>query len=61
MGNEPRVMDPAWDVVLAISALAEDLERKGLTAAFGLDEHEQLQPVAADTPDAAIFWSPDSG
>ena len=61
MGNEPQVMDPAWDVVLAISALAEDLERKGLTAAFGLDEHAQLQPVAADTPDAAIVWSPDSG
>jgi diaminohydroxyphosphoribosylaminopyrimidine deaminase / 5-amino-6-(5-phosphoribosylamino)uracil reductase len=61
MGAERLVMDPAWDVVLAISALAEDLEQQGRTAAFGLDEHAQVRPVATDNPDAAIVWSPDSG
>ena len=57
---ERLVTDPAWDIVLAASALTEELERKGCTAAFGLDEQGRLRPLAADGPDAVIVWSQES-
>jgi diaminohydroxyphosphoribosylaminopyrimidine deaminase / 5-amino-6-(5-phosphoribosylamino)uracil reductase len=56
------VTDPVWDMVLAASALTEELEREGLTAAFGLDDGRgQLVPMAVESPGAAIAWSPETG
>jgi diaminohydroxyphosphoribosylaminopyrimidine deaminase / 5-amino-6-(5-phosphoribosylamino)uracil reductase len=57
---ERPVTDPAWDIVLAASALAEELEQQSRAAAFGLDEHGRLQPLAVDGPDSVIVWSRES-
>lgn len=53
--------DPAWDIVLTASALAEELERRGQPAAFGLDGEARLRPLGFDEPNAVITWVPGSG
>lgn len=58
---ERLVIDPAWDIVLAAGALAEELQGHGRSAAFGIDPHGGLQPLGADGPDAAIVWSQETG
>jgi riboflavin-specific deaminase-like protein len=61
MDSERPVLDPAWDLVLAVSALAEALERQERIAAFGVDTPARLRPLPVDAGDAAIVWSPDAG
>ena len=53
--------DPAWDIILAASALVDDLERRGQTEVFGLDGPGRLRPVSADAADAVLVWSPQCG
>jgi riboflavin-specific deaminase-like protein len=55
------VTDPAWDIVLAASALTEELERQGRPAGFGLTGGARLEPLDGDREDAALVWKPGSG
>ncbi len=60
-GAERPLWDHAWDIVLAASALAEELEEQGVTAAFQRDDQGWLRPVPVDASDAVITWSPEAG
>ncbi len=52
--------DPAWDLVLAASALAEGLEREGRVAWFAPGAEGRLD--ATSTADAAVLeWQPGQG
>jgi riboflavin-specific deaminase-like protein len=53
--------DIAWAGVQAAARDAERLERAGAAAAFAIDAHGSLQPIADNDPNAAIRWRPGSG
>lgn len=57
--------DPAWDIVLAASGLAEELEQQARPMVFAQDAHGGLQPrldpIDRDAPDAVLAWVPGSG
>src|SRR5687767_15128776 len=54
-------LDAAWSIVMAARAMADALERRARVQAFGLDEHGELQPAAADCHDAVLAWCPGAG
>jgi diaminohydroxyphosphoribosylaminopyrimidine deaminase / 5-amino-6-(5-phosphoribosylamino)uracil reductase len=51
----------AWDLLLAASAIAEDLEQGGQGHLFVLDERGGLRPAESDDPDAVLEWLPTAG
>jgi diaminohydroxyphosphoribosylaminopyrimidine deaminase/5-amino-6-(5-phosphoribosylamino)uracil reductase len=59
--QERSAIDTTWNIVLAASALADQLEGQGRPAGFGLDEHSHLQPLPVDRQDAVVVWHPGSG
>lgn len=60
-GPAAAAADSAWSLVLAASALADSLERDGRARWFGLDDHADLRPLAADGPGAVLAWQPELG
>jgi diaminohydroxyphosphoribosylaminopyrimidine deaminase/5-amino-6-(5-phosphoribosylamino)uracil reductase len=51
----------AWDLLLAASGIAEDLEQGGQGHLFVLDERGGLRPAESDDPDAVLEWLPTAG
>ena len=52
--------ESAWDLLRALSGVAERLERDNACRAF-CPTGEGLRPLAADDPDATLVWDPHTG
>jgi diaminohydroxyphosphoribosylaminopyrimidine deaminase / 5-amino-6-(5-phosphoribosylamino)uracil reductase len=55
------IVDAAWTILLAASAVAGELERDGRRQVFGVDEDGTLRLLAADGPEAVLAWVPLGG
>ena len=55
------VVDHAWSLLRAASALADGLDRRGRFEVFGEDESEGVRPLPADGPAAVLAWRPGAG